>query len=110
MARFFVTQVSIDGAIFFGQGTTNNYVPNQRSFPLDNGRKFVAPFWADIDTTSTGDVWYRQSTDQTLLDRANTQIRNAFPLQPQFTANNLFIVTWDHVGYFDDNSDKVAIN
>jgi len=70
----------------------------------------VAPFWADVDTTSTatGDVWYRQSTDQALLDRANTQIRNGFPLQPQFTGTNLFIATWDRVGYFDGKSDKVA--
>jgi len=110
IANFFITQVSVDGAIFFGSGTDTSYVPNQQSFPLDNGRKFVAPFWADVDTTSAGDVWYRQTTDQILLDRANTQIQNAFPLQPQFTATDLFIATWDHVGYFDSNNDKVAIN
>ena len=70
-------------------------------------RKFVAPFWADADTRMAGDVWYRQSTAQMLLDRANMQIRNAFPLQPQFTATHLIIATWDRVGYFDRKSDKV---
>ena len=69
----------------------------------------MAPFYADIDTSATGEVWYRQTTDQALLDRANMQIRNAFPLQPQFTATNLIIATWDHVGYFDGKSDRVSI-
>ena len=80
------------------------------SFPLDMGRKFVAPFWADVDTTSAGEVWYRQSTATDLLARASTQINNAFPLvRPQFSAVHLFIVTWDHVGYFDNKMDKVII-
>ena len=100
-------QISVNGAIFFGQGTDTDYVPNQNAFPLDGGRKFVAPFWADVDTTTSGDVWYRQSTLQTLLDKANMQIKNAFPLQQQFTATDLIIATWDHVGYFDNKIDKV---
>ena len=80
------------------------------SFPLGMERKFVAPFWADVDTTSAGEVWYRQSTDLDLLARATTQINNAFPLvRPQFSAVHLFIVTWDRVGYFDNKMDKVTI-
>ena len=82
---------------------------NQNLFPLGGGRRFLAPFWADVDTTATGNVWYRQSSTQTLLDRANMEIRNAFPLQPTFTATDLFIVTWDQVGYFDSKSDRVSI-
>ena len=84
-------------------------MPNQNSFPLGGGRSFVAPFWADVDITSTGDVWYRPSTSQALLDRANMQISNAFPLQPQYTATHLIIVTWDRVGYFDSKMDKVIV-
>jgi len=42
-----------------------------------------------------------------LLDRATMQIRNAFPLQPQFTPTELIIATWEQVGYFDSKSDKV---
>ena len=103
----FTLQISVNGAIFFGQCTDTSYVSNQYPFPLGGGRRFVAPFWADVDTTGTGDVWYRQSTSQTLLDKANMQIMNAFPLQPQFTATNLFIATWDRVGYFDSRSNRV---
>ena len=100
-------QISVNGAIFFGKDTNTSYVSNQNPFPLGGKRSFLAPFWADVDTTGTGDVWYRQSTSQTLLDKANMQIMNAFPLQPQFTATNLVIATWDHVGYFNSRSDKV---
>ena len=107
LVTVFTMQVSVDGAIFFGQGTDTSFVRNQ--FPLGGGRRFVAPFWADVDTSATGEVWYRQTTDQTLLDRANMQINNAFPLQTQFTATNLIIATWDHVGYFDSKSDRVSI-
>ena len=107
-SRCFILQVSVDGAIFFGRGTNTNYVSNQNSFPLGSGRKFAAPFWADVDTTNAGDVWYRQSTSQTMLDKANMQIRQAFPLQSPFTATNLIIATWDKVGYFDSKMDKVT--
>ena len=102
-------QVSINGAIFFGDGTDTSYVSNQDSFPLGEGRKFVAPFWADVDTTNAGDVWYRQSTSQTMLTKANMQIKHAFPLQIPFTATHLIIATWDKVGYFDGKMDKVMI-
>ena len=104
-------QVSVDGAIFFGRGTNTNYVSNQNSFPLGDGRKFVAPFWADVDTTvaNAGDVWYRETTSQDLLTKANMQIQQAFPLQMPFTATHLFIATWDKVGYFDSKIDKVIV-
>ena len=87
----FILQVSVDGAIFFGRGTDTNYVSNQNSFPLGDGRKFVAPFWADVDTTvaNAGDVWYRETTSQDLLTKANMQIQQAFPLQMPFTATHL---------------------
>lgn len=102
-------QVSVNGAIFFGQGTDTSYVSNQNQFPLGGGRRFLAPFWADVDTTVAGNVWYRQSSTQALLDRANMEIRNAFPLQPTFTATDLFIVTWDQVGFFDRRSGRVSM-
>ena len=99
-------QISVNGAIFFGQSNTD-YVRNQL-FPLDGGRRFVAPFWADVDTSASGNVWYRVSTLQAVLNRASMQIRAAFPFeQPVFTPTELVIVTWEDVGYFDSKSDKV---
>ena len=71
------------------------------SFPLPANRNdaVIAPFWEDIITGTTGDVWYHQSTNSTLLNRASIEIRNAFSTQESadFTATLLFIATWDRV-------------
>ena len=71
----------------------------------------IAPFWADADTTrGDGNVWYRQSTDQEDLKRATNEVKEAYPftVPNNFNASLLFIVTWDHVGYFNSKNDKVC--
>lgn len=42
----------------------------------DDGREriIVAPFWANIDLTNHGYVYYRQSTEADLLERARSEI------------------------------------
>ena len=70
----------------------------------------IAAFWGDVDTRGTGTVWYQRSTDNALLNRASMDIRNAFPAQVAagFTATDLFIATWDRVGYFNRRTDLVS--
>ena len=65
-------------------------------------------FWADVDTRGTGDVWYHQSNDAVLFDRANTEIRTAFPYQASFNVTQIYIFTWEEVGYFDRVSAQVS--
>ena len=71
--------------------------------------KFVAPYWADVDITGTGDIYYRQTTDRSLLARATSEIRTAFPEYDHNNITNLFITTWHAVGYSNGNTDKVHI-
>ena len=78
------------------------------SFPLSDNLELIAPYWADVDTRGTGNVWYRQSEDLSLLNRAGDEIRAAFPSLGFFTPSYLFIATWDHVGYFSSHTDKVC--
>ena len=100
----------MNGAIFFNCLANMVY---QNSWPLDDGRKIVAPFWADVDTSGgAGEVYFsRTSTEVLLLDKANTQIRNAqLPMGSEtveFTATDLVIVTWKNVGYYGSSSNKV---
>ena len=70
----------------------------------------IAAFWGDVDTRGTGTVWYQRSIDNALLNRASMDIRNAFPTQAAagFTATDLFIATWDRVGYFNSHTDLVS--
>ena len=88
------------------------------SFPFDDlspwllplsgqTRRFIAPYWADIDTREIGDIYYRQTADPTLLARATSEIRVAFGNSQNVTITNLLIVTWDSVGYYSLYSERV---
>ena len=68
----------------------------------------IAPFWADVDTRGTGNVFYRQTTDPNLLARATNEIKSAFRTSSNTTITNLLIVTWDAVGYYSQHTDKVC--
>ena len=68
----------------------------------------IAPYFSDVDTRGTGNIWYRSTFDPLLLAKAKIDI----PLVlsgPNFNLTWLFIATWDHVGYYDYNTDKVII-
>ena len=60
----------------------------------------IAPFWADSDIRHRGQVWHRQTTNQTLLSEAMRQVRSAFVSHMDFEPTHLFIATWDHVTYY----------
>lgn len=93
-----------NGVLSFGQ-TIGQYTPD--SFPLGDGRRIIAPFWGDVDTFGTGTVWFRESTDASLLTRARNDIRSAFVNQMSYEPTFMFIATWDHVGYFQAHTDLV---
>ena len=62
-----------------------------------------------MDTRTSGRVWYADpiTQDIDLLERAKTDIHGAFSEHWNFTPTYLLISTWDHVGYFKENDDKV---
>ena len=78
-----------------------------RSLPI-NDTQFIAPYWADFDQRGTGNVFYRQTRDPSLLARATNEIQAAFPMSQNVIVTNLLIVTWDTVGYYSRNTDKVG--
>ena len=75
----------------------------------DSTEQIIAPYWADVDTSGTGQIFYRQSTDPSLLARATSEIQAAFPASENVTIQSLVIVTWDKVGYYNSNTDKVGM-
>ena len=81
-----------------------------RLLPLSGpGTQFIAPYWADTDIRGTGQVYYRQTKDPVLLTRATNEIQRAFTLYQNLNVTNLFIVTWDAVGYYNFRINKVRI-
>ena len=101
---YFFTQVSDNGVISFNS-TFNLSTP--LSLPLNGTNKIIAPYWADVDTRGTGNIYYRQTNDSSLLARATSEIGAAFPESQNVMIKHLFIVTWDGVGYYNKNTDKV---
>ncbi|XP_062583122.1 protein mesh-like [Saccostrea cucullata] len=89
--------VNTNGVISFLR-TVSTFTPDP--FPLDDNRRLVAIFWADVDTRNGGTVWYRESTDQSILDRATNEVRAYFPQFFRFQATWVFIATWDDVAFY----------
>ena len=75
--------------------------------PTDSPR--IAVFWGDVDTRpfNGGFVWYRSTTTTQLTQRALSDIQRVYPSVSNI--NSLFIATWDHVGYYDEQTDLVSI-
>ena len=85
----------------------NPYTP--LALPL-SGNQIIAPYWSDVDITGIGQIFYRQTTNSTLLARATNEIRAAFPTSQNVNVTNLLIATWDAVGYYNDGIDKVSMS
>ena len=82
-----------------------HYTP--QTFPRNvTDEIIIAPFWADVDIRGTGNIGYRETRNPDLLQRANNDIRRAFPTI-RFSSEYLFIATWDHVGYYYRRVEKV---
>ena len=100
--------MNVDGVISLGDNFRTSGTP--LFLPLGGTDKIIAPFWADVDISGTGNVYYRQTTDPSLLARATSEIRAAFPDSQIVSVDNLFITTWDRVGYYPRQTDKVRVN
>uniref|UniRef100_A0A8C5SFY2 Tectorin alpha n=1 Tax=Laticauda laticaudata TaxID=8630 RepID=A0A8C5SFY2_LATLA len=74
------------------------------SFPLADGRAFIAPFWADVHNGIRGEIYYRETTDPVLLKKVSKDIRKYFKNLPSFTALSVFIATWDEVTFYGGSS------
>ena len=100
------TQVNNNGMVSFTSGVGAFFAT---PFPLNGTQELIAVYWTDVDTSTpnSGTVWYRETTDATLIRRFRNEIRRAFSTQRTFSPLSLFIATWDHVGYYFRQFDKV---
>ena len=80
----------------------SQYTPDP--FPLGDDRRLIAPFWADVDTTRGGVVYYRETQDLAIRTRASEEIRKYFVRQRRFLAKWVMIVTWLNVARYGGGS------
>ena len=77
-----------------------------------DARILIAPFWANVDVTEAGTIFYRQvSTDDDManvLDRATDEIRSCFHTLYDFSASFGTVVTWDEVSFYGFQSTSPA--
>ena len=102
---FVHTQINDNGIISFNSRFN---VRTPLSLPLHGTQQIIAPYWADVDTRRAGRIFYRQTTNATLLSRVTNEIRAAFPTSQNTTVQGLLIATWYSVGYYYYNTDKVS--
>ena len=81
---------------------------SSRALPI-NGISFIAPYWGDVDLRGIGEVSYRQTDSPVLLARAKNEIQKAFSHHDSVNITNLFIATWDTVGYYSRQTDRVRL-
>ncbi|KAM9316464.1 sushi, nidogen and EGF-like domain-containing protein 1 [Gastrophryne carolinensis] len=70
------------------------------AFPISGDRRVVAAFWADVDNRRGGDVFYRETEDPRVLNRANKDVSSYFPELSDFNATWVFIATWYRVTFY----------
>ena len=99
-------QIYDDGIISLGGLFSSTRIP----LPLSDllSQHIIAPYWADVDARTVGDIYYRQTSEPSLLGRATRELQSAFPTSSNATIKNLLIATWDAVGH-EFNSREVHI-
>lgn len=92
-------QVNNNGVISFNV-QVSQFTPE--AFPLSDSRAFIAPLWADVHNGIRGDVYYRESAEPELLQRATRDIRKYFKNVKYFafTAAWVFVATWHQVTFY----------
>lgn len=94
--------INSNGFISFEQFSNDNGV---MVFPTSY--KIIAPFLADIDTSMSGNIYYRETQDPSILGVAERLVRKSFNTHSTFNPQSMFIVTWDSVGHYQNQYSKV---
>lgn len=94
---FWFPKVNTNGDVTF-ESSLSQYVAS--SFPISGSHKIIAPFWTDIDIRNGGQLWYRLTTQDLMLEQGASEIRNLFPHILSFAASWIMVVTWGNVAVF----------
>jgi len=99
-------QVNTNGILSFRQPFSSSFI---RQFPLPTV-PLIAPYWENFDLRRGGNIFYRQTSNTTLLQRVQNQLQELFPSADDFSPTRLFIATWEQVPEFLRNFDSVGIS
>ena len=86
-------QVNTNGILSFRFPFTSPFI---RRFPFLSN-PLIAPYWENFDLSRGGNVFYRQTSNTTLLQRVQELLQESIPSASSFLPTTLFIATWDRV-------------
>ena len=95
-------QVNTNGVVSFGAIFVGYH---SRPFPLSTSDILIAPFWDDSNIKFRGQLLFRLSDNQTLLNEVGSTINDT--LEFDFTPTMLFIVTWSGIPEYRGSQDIV---
>ncbi len=104
LIHYISSQVNSNGHVSLNRSFTNTAVGGE-FFPLpiplfgEHFPPLLAPLYGDVDPSRGGLVLYRETQDPQLISRYANEVSTstAFPNQPTFNPESLFIATWFHV-------------
>ena len=97
-------QVNLYGVIYFGSRDLYNSYP--RPFPLSTSDNIIAPFWDYFHYQNGGQILFRLSDNQALLNDVGSTINDT--LEFGFSPTMLFIVTWDEIPKNRDSQNNIV--
>lgn len=71
------------------------------------GVPIIAPYFADTDPSKSGKIYFRVTSDSSLLERAATDVEYVFK-HDNFSPEQLLIATWDEVGFYHKHDNLVS--
>ena len=69
----------------------------------------IAPYFADADPSKSGKVYFRVTSDSSLLERAAKDVELVFS-NDNFSPEQLLIATWEEVGFYHQHDNLVSHN
>lgn len=90
-------QVSTNGVLSFKRAILTYH---HTDLSEQREKTIIAPFWADVDTSKGGEVWYRVSKHPSDLKYATKNVRLSFQENINFESKWALVATWHKVGYY----------
>lgn len=103
MAVILFLQVNTNGVLSF-RSPFFDFSPDP--FPLFDNDVLIAPFWDDINVNQGGQILFRLSEDQSLLNAVGSTINAAF--NSGFSPGLLVIATWVAVPEFGSPNNVIG--
>ncbi|TRY64600.1 hypothetical protein DNTS_002230 [Danionella cerebrum] len=94
--------VNNNGFLTFNQ-SSSKFIPD--SFPGFKNQDIIAGLWTDLDNSAKGQIYYRQYTSGSILQRATQDIISFSNFSNlNFNASWVFTASWNNVAYYDKTS------